>query len=130
ANLRPVSAPTLPALQAGGVLRPEIAAGADFIIVRELTGGMYFGDKQEGVERAVDVCVYTRAEVARVTRAACTLARGRRKQVVSVDKANVLATSRLSRAVVTELVADEFPDLELRHMLVDACAMHLLRRPT
>jgi 3-isopropylmalate dehydrogenase len=83
----------------------------------------------EGGERAYDTCVYTTAEVERVVRVAATLAQGRRRKVTSVDKANVLTTSRLWRNVATRVMRDEFPDVTLEHMLVDACAMHLLRRP-
>jgi 3-isopropylmalate dehydrogenase len=129
ANLRPVS--VRPALIAVSPLRAERLEGVDFIFVRELTGGIYFGEKRrEGVgggECAVDVCSYTAAEIERVTRVAGELARTRRRKLTSVDKANVLETSRLWRSTVTRVVRDEFPDLELDHLLVDACAMQLLR---
>jgi 3-isopropylmalate dehydrogenase len=105
--------------------------GVDFIFVRELTGGIYFGEKRrervDGGERAVDVCSYTTGEIERVTRVAGELARKRRRRLTSVDKANVLETSRLWRSTVTRVVREEFPDLELDHLLVDACAMQLLR---
>jgi len=107
--------------------------GVDFIFVRELTGGMYFGDKRreriDGGERAVDECVYTTAEIERVTRVAANIARTRRRKLTSVDKANVLETSRLWRSTVTRLMREEFPDVALDHLLVDACAMQLLRDP-
>jgi 3-isopropylmalate dehydrogenase len=129
ANLRPVS--VHPALIAASPLRPERLQGVDFIFVRELTGGIYFGEKRRagagGGECAVDVCSYTAAEIERVTRVAGELARKRRKKLTSVDKANVLETSRLWRTTVTRVVRDEFPDLALDHVLVDACAMQLLR---
>jgi 3-isopropylmalate dehydrogenase len=132
ANLRPVT--VHPALLDASPLRPERLAGVDLLVVRELTGGIYFGEKRRepldgGGERAVDVCTYTTAEVERVVRAAAVLARGRRGKLTSVDKANVLETSRLWRSVVVRVMREEFPEVELEHVLVDACAMHLLRRP-
>ena len=133
ANLRPVT--VHPALLDASPLKPERLAGVDVLVVRELTGGMYFGAQGRepcpdgGGERAFDTCVYTTAEVERVVRTAATLARGRRKKLTSVDKANVLTTSRLWRNTATRIVRDEFPDVALDHMLVDACAMHLIRRP-
>ncbi|HEY8832751.1 MAG TPA: 3-isopropylmalate dehydrogenase [Gemmatimonadaceae bacterium] len=129
ANLRPVS--VHPSLVAASPLRAERLEGVDFVFVRELTGGIYFGEKRRdrvnGYERAVDVCTYTTGEIERVTRVAGDLARKRRRKLTSVDKANVLETSRLWRTTVTRVVRDEFPDLELNHVLVDACAMQLLR---
>ena len=129
ANLRPVT--VHPSLAAASPLRAERLEGVDLLFVRELTGGMYFGDKRRekvpGGERAVDECVYTTVEIERVTRVAAQLARTRRGKLTSVDKANVLETSRLWRSTVTRVVSEEFPDLELDHMLVDACAMQLLR---
>jgi 3-isopropylmalate dehydrogenase len=110
-------------------LRPDLLAGVDMIVVRELTGGIYFGDKLRDGDRASDLCVYTVAEVERIVRTAARIARGRRKKLTSVDKANVLETSRLWREVTTRVMAEEFPDVALSHMLVDACAMHLIRRP-
>ena len=131
ANLRPVTLYT--ELTAVSPLRPERLQGVDLLFVRELTGGIYFGDKRrervDGGERAVDTCVYTSEEVERVVGVAATLARARRGKLTSVDKANVLETSRLWRAVATRVVRTEFPDVQLEHLLVDACAMHLLRRP-
>jgi 3-isopropylmalate dehydrogenase len=132
ANLRPVR-PDRSAV-AASPLRPERLIGVDLMVVRELTGGLYFGQKHReqldgGGERAVDVCEYTTAEIERVVRVAATLARRRRGRLTSVDKANVLETSRLWRAVTERVVATEFPDVRLEHLLVDACAMHLLRRP-
>jgi 3-isopropylmalate dehydrogenase len=131
ANLRPVS--VHPSLVAASPLRAERLEGVDFVFVRELTGGIYFGEKRRaGVgsgEVAVDVCSYTASEIERVTRVAGDLARNRRKKLTSVDKANVLETSRLWRSTVTRIVREEFPDLELDHVLVDACAMQLLRNP-
>jgi 3-isopropylmalate dehydrogenase len=132
ANLRPVT--VYPELIAASPLRPERLAGVDLLVVRELTGGIYFGEKRRerlpgGGEQALDACVYTTAEIERVVRVAATLARRRRGKLTSVDKANVLETSRLWRSVTTRLMREEFPDVQLDHLLVDACAMHLIRRP-
>jgi 3-isopropylmalate dehydrogenase len=127
ANLRPVA--VNPKLVGASPLRPELLVGVDLLVVRELTGGIYFGDKLREKDRAVDTCVYTDVEVTRIVRAACELARGRRKRLTSVDKANVLETSRLWREVTERVVKQDFPDVALSHMLVDACAMHLIRRP-
>jgi 3-isopropylmalate dehydrogenase len=115
-------------------LRPERLAGVDMLVVRELTGGIYFGEKgrdtsANGEESAFDECLYTTSEIERVVRAAATMARGRRGKLTSVDKANVLETSRLWRSVTTRLMRDEFPDVQLEHILVDACAMYLISRP-
>jgi 3-isopropylmalate dehydrogenase len=129
ANLRPVS--VHPSLVSASPLRPERLEGVDFVVVRELTGGIYFGEKRrepvEGGERAFDECSYTTWEIERVTRIAGELARTRRGKLTSVDKANVLETSRLWRSTVTRVVREEFPDVQLDHILVDACAMQLLR---
>jgi 3-isopropylmalate dehydrogenase len=127
ANLRPVA--IHPALRRASTLRPEVLDGVDLMFVRELTGGIYFGAKTRTAEQATDLCTYTVGEVERVTRVACQLARGRRGKVTSIDKANVLETSRLWREVCTRVVSTEFPDIQLEHMLVDAAAMHLIRRP-
>ena len=129
ANLRPVKARA--ALLATSPLRPEIVRGTDLLIVRELLGDVYFGEPR-GIEtkprRAFNTMVYTEEEVRRVATVAFDIARTRRCLVTSVDKANVLETSRLWRDVVTE-VARRYPDVELRHALVDSCAMDLVRRP-
>jgi 3-isopropylmalate dehydrogenase len=132
ANLRPVAA--WPALRHASPLRAELLADVDILFVRELTGGIYFGEKTlttlaEGGERASDLCVYTTAEIERVVRVAAALARQRRRKLTSVDKANVMETSRLWRSVTTRVVREEFPDVQLDHMLVDSCAMQLLRAP-
>ena len=131
ANLRPVAVDG--ALQHASSVRPERLTGVDLLIVRELTSGLYFGKPSE--ERAtpegrvaVDTLWYTEAEIRRVVRLAFELARGRRGRLTSVDKANVLATSRLWRKVVEE-VAGEFPDVAVEHRLVDSCAMLLVRQP-
>jgi len=127
ANLRPVT--IHPALRAVSTLRPEVLEGVDLMFVRELTGGIYFGAKTRDANQATDLCTYTVAEVERVTRVACHLARGRRSKVTSIDKSNVLETSRLWREVCQRVVSTEFPDIALEHILVDAAAMHLIRRP-
>ena len=112
-------------------LRPELLAGVDMIVVRELTGGIYFGDKKRDGDRASDLCVYTVAEVERIVRTARAASRAaRRKKLTSVDKANVLETSRLWREVTDARdAARSSPTSRSSHMLVDACAMHLIRRP-
>jgi 3-isopropylmalate dehydrogenase len=126
ANLRPVAA--IPSLLSASTLKEEVLDGVDILIVRELTGGAYFGEKEEGEERASDLSVYTREEVERVARVAFEAARGRKGRVTSVDKANVMATSRLWRSVVEE-VAGGYPEVDLDHLLVDAAAMFLIRDP-
>jgi len=129
ANLRPVR--PYPALLDASPLRPGRLEGVDLVVVRELTGGIYFGPRQESAREdqpAFDTMVYTAAEVRRIAHTAFRLAAQRRARVTSVDKANVLASSRLWRRVVTE-VAAEYPAVTLEAMLVDAAAMHLLRRP-
>jgi 3-isopropylmalate dehydrogenase len=132
ANLRPVKLHQR--LIATSPLRPERLEGVDLLVVRELTGGIYFGEKgrdrdADGQESAYDACTYTTGEIERVVRAAATLARGRRGKLTSVDKANVLETSRLWRSVTTRVMREEFPDVQVEHILVDACAMYLLSRP-
>lgn len=129
-NIRP--AVVFDCLKEASTLKPEVLEGTDLIVVRELTGGIYFGDKfrREGDhgEEAVDTCVYNVKEVERIARQAFEIARTRRKKLASVDKANVLETSRLWRETVVR-IAEEYPDVELEHVLVDNCAMQLLRRP-
>lgn len=126
ANLRPAA--MIAGLEALSPLRADLAAGADVLVVRELTGGLYFGEKREGADAASDLCAYTRAEVERIAHVAFAAARARRGKVTSVDKANVLATSRLWRRVVTEVAAG-YPDLALDHLYVDAAAMALVTNP-
>ena len=110
-------------------LRPVRHGDIDLMVVRELTGGLYFGRKELGDDNAMDVCSYAREQVERVSRWAFRLARRRSGRVVSVDKANVLATSKLWRRVVTELHEQEFPEMALTHELVDSFAMNLATRP-
>jgi 3-isopropylmalate dehydrogenase len=131
ANLRPVVAE--PSLIDASPLRPELVRGVDLMIVRELTGGLYFGERKEahdgpGGRTAIDTLTYTETEIRRVAVLAFELARGRRSKVSSVDKANVLASSRLWRATVTD-VATAYPDVALDHRLVDSCAMQLITQP-
>jgi 3-isopropylmalate dehydrogenase len=132
ANLRPVAPHR--ALFDASPLKAEVLDNVDLLFVRELTGGLYFGEKSlradnGGGERATDTCTYTTREIERVARLAGTLARARRRKVTSVDKANVLETSRLWRRTVTRLFRDEFPDVSVEHALVDSFAMNLLRAP-
>jgi 3-isopropylmalate dehydrogenase len=124
ANLRPVK--PAPALYDASPLKREIIDGTDLLVVRELTGGIYFGEKTRTDDSASDNCVYTRAEIERIARVALGAARSR---VTSVDKANVLETSRLWREVVRELHGAEFPNIELEHLLVDNAAMRLVAAP-
>ncbi|WP_138494127.1 3-isopropylmalate dehydrogenase [Paenibacillus pinistramenti] len=130
-NLRP--AVVFDCLKDASTLKPEVLEGTDLIVVRELTGGIYFGEKyrrdSEQGQEAVDTCTYNVSEVERIVRQAFEIAGKRRKKLASVDKANVLETSRLWREVVNR-VAPEYPDVELEHVLVDNCAMQLLRRPS
>jgi 3-isopropylmalate dehydrogenase len=125
ANLRPVT--PLPALYDASPLRREVIEGTDMLVVRELTGGIYFGEKTRTDDTASDLCAYSREEIERIARVAFGSAR---RRVTSVDKANVLETSRLWRAVVTELHEREFPEIELEHVLVDNAAMQLVSAPT
>ena len=127
ANLRPVK--THPVALTASPIKSHLLTGVDMIVVRELTGGVYFGQRTRTETTATDLCEYTVAEIERVVRRACTLARGRRKYVVSVDKANVLETSRLWRQVATRVAREEFPDVRLEHQLVDSMAMHLISHP-
>jgi 3-isopropylmalate dehydrogenase len=124
ANLRPVR--PVPALYDSSPLRREVIERTDLLVVRELTGGIYFGEKTRADSRATDVCVYTAAEIERIARVAFGAARSR---VSSVDKANVLETSRLWREVVRKVHGKEFPNIELEHVLVDTAAMRLVAAP-
>jgi len=127
ANLRPVA--TMPELAAASPLKAEKLAGVDILVIRELTGGIYFGKRSRSADSAFDTCEYTAAEIERVCRVAGKLAMARRRKVTSVDKANVLDTSRLWRDVATRVFRTEFSELAVEHLLVDAAAMHLLSRP-
>jgi 3-isopropylmalate dehydrogenase len=124
ANLRPVR--PSPALYDASPLKREVIERTDLLVVRELTGGIYFGEKTRTDDRASDACVYTREEIERIARTAFRAARSR---VTSVDKANILETSRLWREVVREVHGREFPNIELEHLLVDNAAMRLVAAP-
>ncbi len=131
ANLRPVVA--IPALLHASTLKPEIIEGVDILVIRELTSGLYFGKPQErrvvnGRREAVDTNYYNEDEISRMAHLGFRTARGRKKKLTSLDKANVMASSRLWREVVTE-VAPQYPDVKLEHVLADAMTMHLIRRP-
>ena len=132
ANLRPVK--IFPMLVDSTTLKPEVVRGVDMVVVRELTGGLYFGQPKKRWQAstgrmAVDSMLYSEQEIERIVRVGFELARQRRKKLVSVDKANVLESSRLWRQVATE-VAVKYPDVGLEHMLVDSCAMRLIQNPT
>ncbi len=131
ANLRPVK--VFPMLVDSTNLKPEVIEGSDFIFVRELTGGLYYGRpkrqwRTSRGRRAVDSMAYSEQEIERIVRVGFELASGRQKKLISVDKANVLESSRLWRQVAVE-VAESYPDVELEHMLVDACSMRLIQNP-
>jgi 3-isopropylmalate dehydrogenase len=131
ANLRPVT--IYPVLRDSSPVRESLLEGVDMMIVRELTGGLYFGKPSEQREttagrEVVDTLAYTEHEIQRVVKLAFELARGRRKKLTSVDKANVLSSSRLWRTIVEEVKLD-YPDVTLEHRLVDSCAMMLIQRP-
>ena len=132
ANLRPVK--VFPMLVDSTNLKPEVVRGVDLVVVRELTGGLYFGQPKKQWQtpvgrQAVDTLAYSEVEIERILKVGFQLARNRRKKLASVDKANVLQSSRLWRQIAKEVSAD-YPDVELQHMLIDACAMRLIQRPT
>ena len=133
ANLRP--AVVFDALIDASTLKPDIIRGLDILILRELTGGVYFGQPRgletlaDGTERAVDTQVYTRAEIERIARVGFELARKRRNKVTSVEKANVMETGAFWRTVVSAIAANEFPDVTFENMYADNCAMQLVRNP-
>ncbi|MEO1038565.1 MAG: 3-isopropylmalate dehydrogenase [Pseudomonadota bacterium] len=126
ANLRPVR--LFDGLESFSPLRPERVAGADLMIVRELTGGLYFGEKRLQSDAAFDGCAYSRTEIERIARVGFEIALRRRSRLTSVDKANVLATSKLWRQVVDQM-SDEYPSVEVDHLYVDAAAMALVTDP-
>ncbi|MFB5188901.1 3-isopropylmalate dehydrogenase [Alicyclobacillus fastidiosus] len=129
ANLRPIR--TWPGLLLASPLKAELLNGVDMVIVRELTGGLYFGEPKQrlnGGDAVVDTLYYTRHEIERVVRQAFDIARGRRKKLTSVDKANVLESSRMWREIV-QSIAGEYPDVTVEHLLVDSAAMQLIQRP-
>ena len=127
ANLRPVK--IFEELAGASPIKFDRLQGVDLIVVRELTGGIYFGEKTRDADSASDLCLYHRYEIERIVRVAARLAQTRKGNLCSVDKANVLESSRLWRDVCTTIIAEEFDDLNVEHMLVDAAAMHLINRP-
>jgi 3-isopropylmalate dehydrogenase len=127
ANLRPVQ--IYPELASASPIKEARLQGVDMMVVRELTGGIYFGAKTRDATSASDLCIYHRHEIERIVRVAAELARQRDGRLCSVDKANVLETSRLWRDITSKLISTEYSDLRLEHMLVDAAAMHLINRP-
>jgi 3-isopropylmalate dehydrogenase len=127
ANLRPVK--PYPELAPISPLKADRLAGVDIMVVRELTGGIYFGAKTRSDDVATDECRYTRSEIERIVHVAADLAAARRNKITSVDKSNVLETSKLWRATVNAVLPSAYPDIEFEHLLVDAAAMHLLSRP-
>ncbi len=127
ANLRPIK--VIEELAAASPIKADILRGTDMIVVRELTGGIYFGEKTRDRNSATDVCTYHTHEIERIVRVAANLAARRRGKLCSVDKANVLETSRLWRDTSNKLLATEFPQIDVETLLVDAAAMHLLSRP-
>lgn len=128
ANLRPVT--VYPSLFRASPLKEDRLKDVDMLVVRELTGGIYFGEKTRTPTSASDACVYTVHEIERIAHMAAKLACNRKRLLVSVDKANVLETSRLWRETITRVIRDHYPDVKLEHMLVDAAAMHLIRKPS
>ncbi len=131
ANLRPVR--VHPLMIGASTIKPEVLEGTDMVIIRELTGGLYFGKPKRrwtsaGGRQAVDTMRYSEPEIRRILTVGFELARNRRKKLTSVDKANILETSRLWREIAIEMSAD-YPDVAVEHILVDACTMHLIRRP-
>ncbi|GGD03509.1 3-isopropylmalate dehydrogenase [Aquisalinus flavus] len=127
ANIRPVR--NIPALAGRTAFRDGHLDGVDIVVIRELTGGIYFGAKDRGDDWATDECRYTTSEIERIVRRAGDMARQRKGRVTSVDKSNVLMTSKLWREVTTRVMAEEYPDVTLDHMLVDAMAMKLISSP-
>ena len=127
ANLRQIR--TYPQLIDNSPIKKEYLEGVDIIFVRELIGGIYFGEKERRDDYAKDVCEYSTSEIERITDVAVKLSQQRKKKIISIDKANVMATSQLWREVTTKYLEDNFPEIEIEHMLVDAATMHLLSRP-
>ncbi len=130
-NLRPIV--LFPGLEESSTLKPEVIEGVDFVVVRELTGGIYFGEKTRKQtvtgEVATDLLIYHEHEIERIVRLAFEMAQNRKKQLTSVDKANILESSQLWRDVVDRVKTD-YPEVTVEHMLVDNCAMQLVRRPS
>jgi 3-isopropylmalate dehydrogenase len=127
ANIRPIK--TYQELIDNSPIKNRYLENIDMVFVRELTGGIYFGEKKKTDTFASDICEYSKVEIERITRVAANIAQGRRKKITSVDKANVMATSQLWRSTTTELIEKEYSELELEHIFIDAATMHLLSRP-
>ena len=125
ANLRPIR--YIPAVSKSSPLKSEYLEGVDLLVVRELTGGIYFGEKSKGIDKASDLCAYQRHEIERVIRVAAQMAKQRRGKLCSIDKANVLETSRFWREVSNKIMTNEFPEITLTHCLVDAAAAYLIQ---
>ena len=128
ANIRPVK--VMPELMSASPLKKELLENVDLVVIRELTGGIYFGEKYKDDNHASDLCIYHDYEVDRIVRLASKIAMTRRKRLVSIDKANVLETSRFWRNRTDNIVTTEYPDIDLEHMLVDAAAMYLISKPS
>ena len=127
ANIRPIK--TYPELIDNSPIKNRYLENIDMVFVRELTGGIYFGEKKKSDTSASDICEYSKVEIERIARVAANIAQSRRKKITSVDKANVMATSQLWRTTTTELIKNEYNELELEHIFIDAATMHLLSRP-
>ena len=127
ANIRPIK--TYPELIDNSPIKNRYLENIDMVFVRELTGGIYFGEKKKSDTSASDICEYSKIEIERIARVAANIAQSRRKKITSVDKANVMATSQLWRSTTTELIMKEYKELELEHIFIDAATMHLLSRP-
>ena len=127
ANIRPIK--TYPELIDNSPIKNRYLENIDMVFVRELTGGIYFGEKKKSDTSASDICEYSKVEIERIARVAANIAQSRRKKITSVDKANVMATSQLWRSTTTELIKKEYNELELEHIFIDAATMHLLSRP-
>ena len=127
ANIRPIK--TYRELIDNSPIKNRYLENIDMVFVRELTGGIYFGEKKKSDTSASDICEYSKLEIERIARVAANIAQNRRKKITSVDKANVMATSQLWRSTTTELIAKEYNELELEHIFIDAATMHLLSRP-
>ena len=128
ANIRPVK--VMPELISASPLKKELLENVDLVVIRELTGGIYFGEKYKDDNHASDLCIYHDYEVDRIVRLASNIAMARRKKLASIDKANVLETSRFWRNRTNNIVTTEFPDIDLEHILVDAAAMYLISKPS
>ena len=128
ANIRPVK--VMPELISASPLKKELLENVDLVVIRELTGGIYFGKKHKDDNHASDLCIYHDYEVDRIVRLASNIAMTRRKKLASIDKANVLETSRFWRNRTNNIVTTEFPDIDLEHILVDAAAMYLISKPS